>query len=259
MTMASEGFANYLPQLRRLARMLADDQEGGDAVVAATLETLADDEELHADARIALYRMFCRFWNGPVGQRVRALSTPKLSEPVLRRRVFALTPRSRQAFMLMALDEFSIEDAALVLELPASQVGALVEAARQEVARQIATDVLIIEDDLIIAEDLKALVTDLGHRVIGIARTHSEAVALAKKVPPGLILADIQLADGSNGIDAVDEIRLESTAPAVFITAYPDRLLTGNSHEPTYLLAKPFDSDAVRVVVSQALFFLMHI
>jgi hypothetical protein len=42
--------------LRRLARMLADDQKGGDAVVAATLETLADEEKLQADPRIALYR-----------------------------------------------------------------------------------------------------------------------------------------------------------------------------------------------------------
>jgi CheY-like chemotaxis protein len=252
---ASEGFAHFLPRLRRLARMLADDQQSGDAVVAATLETLADDDELHADPRIALYRMFCRFWNGPVGQRVRTLAMPTPSEPALRQRVFALTPKSRQAFMLLALDEFSLEDAALVLEMPVSQVTALVEAARQEVARQIATDVLIIEDDLIIADDLKALIADLGHRVIGIARTQKEAVALAKKARPGLILADIQLADGSSGIDAVEEIRRETSAPVVFITAYPERLLTGEAREPTYLLSKPFDGDAVRIVVSQALFF----
>jgi CheY-like chemotaxis protein len=252
---ASEGFAPFLPQLRRLARMLADDQQAGDAVVAATLETLADDDAVHADPRIALYRMFCRFWRGPVGQRVRALSTPKLSEPVLRKRVFALTPKSRQAFMLLALDEFSLEDAALVLEVPVSEVTSLVETARQEVARQIATDVLIIEDDLMIANDLKALIADLGHRVIGTARTQKEAVGLAKKTRPGLILADIQLADGSSGIDAVDEIRREASTPVVFITAYPERLLTGEAHEPTYLLAKPFDGDAVRIVVSQALFF----
>jgi CheY-like chemotaxis protein len=111
------------------------------------------------------------------------------------------------------------------------------------------------QDDLIIADDLKALIADLGHRVIGIARTQKEAVALAKKARPGLILADIQLADGSSGIDAVEEIRRETSAPVVFITAYPERLLTGEAREPTYLLSKPFDGDAVRIVVSQALFF----
>jgi CheY-like chemotaxis protein len=252
---SSDSVTQYLPQLRRLARMLADDQEGGDAIVAATLETLADGEELGADPRIAIYRIFCRLWNGPMGQRVRALATPKPSGSVLKHRVFALTPRSRQAFMLLALDDFSLEAAAEILELPVPEVSSLVETARHEVAQQIATDILIIEDELMIANDLKWLMMDLGHRIIGIARTHAEAVRLAKSMRPGLILADIQLADGSSGIDAVNEIHLSCWAPVVFITAYPDRLLTGKPREPTYLLAKPFDADAVRVVVSQALFF----
>jgi CheY-like chemotaxis protein len=180
---------------------------------------------------------------------------PKPTELTLKQRVFALTPRSRQAFMLLALDGFSLEEAASVLELPVSEVSSQVETARREVAQQIATDVLIIEDDLLIANDLKSLMMELGHRVIGIARTHDEALRLAKSMRPGLILADIELADGSSGIDAVNEIHLKCWAPVLFITAYPERLLTGSAREPTYLLAKPFHPDAVRVVVSQALFF----
>jgi CheY-like chemotaxis protein len=250
-----DNLTQFLPGLRRLARMLADGQESGDAVVAATLKTLADGEKLGADPRIALYRMFCQVWNGPVGQQVRALATPKPSNLALKHRVFALTPRSRQAFMLLALDGFSIEAAGEILELPASEVEALVETARREVASQIATDILIIEDELIIANDLKSMMMGLGHRVIGIARTHREALALAKSMRPGLILSDIQLADGSSGIEAVNEIHLRCWAPVVFITAFPDDLLTGSPREPTYLLAKPFDVDTVRVVVSQALFF----
>jgi CheY-like chemotaxis protein len=199
--------------------------------------------------------MFTRLWNGPMGQRVRALAMPKPTELTLKQRVFALTPRSRQAFMLLALDGFSLEEAASVLELPVSEVSSQVETARREVAQQIATDVLIIEDDLLIANDLKSLMMELGHRVIGIARTHDEALRLAKSMRPGLILADIELADGSSGIDAVNEIHLKCWAPVLFITAYPERLLTGSAREPTYLLAKPFHPDAVRVVVSQALFF----
>lgn len=249
-----------VPQLRRLARLLAGAQEGGDAVVAATLETLADggDEDTTGDPRIALYRMFCRMWNGPLGQRVRVLATPKPSDLALRQRMLALTPRSRLAFMLLALEGFTLEAAAQILEVPVPEVAALVETARREVADQIATDVLIIEDELIIASDLKALMQELGHRVTGIARTHREAVALAKAERPGLILADIQLADGSSGIEAVNEILAWQRVPVVFVTAYPNRLLTGQRTEPTFLMPKPFHLDDVRAVVSQALFFEVH-
>lgn len=245
-----------LPQLRRLARMLAGAQDIGDAAVAATLETLADgDGELGADPRIALFRMFCRFWNGRLGQKVRALATPEPSNSAVQRRLLALTPRSRQAFMLLALEGFSLEAAAEILELSLPEVTSLVEVARREVAEQIATDILIIEDELLIAHDLKRLMLELGHRIIGIARTHHEALAKARAKRPGLILADIQLADGSSGVNAASEIVFEHAVPVVFITAYPERLLTGRRPEPTFLLTKPFNVDDVRVVVSQALFF----
>jgi CheY-like chemotaxis protein len=135
------------------------------------------------------------------------------------------------------------------------EAATLVETARREVAGQIATDILIIEDELLIAADLKRLMLELGHRVTGVARTHREAVELAKAKRPGLILADIQLADGSDGIDAVNEILSWRRVPVVFVTAFPERLLTGRRPEPTFLMPKPFDVDDVRAVVSQALFF----
>jgi CheY-like chemotaxis protein len=180
------------------------------------------------------------------------------SDLALQQRLLALTPRSRQAFMLMALEGFTLEVAAQILEVSVPEVTALVETARQEVAAQIATDILIIEDELLIAADLKRLMEELGHRVTGIARTHQEALASAKAEPPGLILADIQLADGSSGIDAANEILTWHRVPVVFVTAYPERLLTGQRPEPTFLMPKPFNVDDVRVVVSQALFFEVH-
>lgn len=253
----SDELARSVPQLRRLARLLAGAQESGDAVVAATLETLADgaDEEAGIDARIALYRMFCRFWHGPIGQRVRVLATPRPSDLTLQRRLLALTPQSRLAFMLLTLEGFTLEAAAQILEVSVPEATALIETARREVAQQIATDVLIIEDELLIAAELKRLMLELGHRVAGIARTHREAVDQAKANRPGLILADIQLADGSNGVDAVNEILSWRRVPVVFITAYPERLLTGRRPEPTFLMPKPFHVDDVRAAVSQALFF----
>jgi CheY-like chemotaxis protein len=157
--------------------------------------------------------------------------------------------------MLLTLEGFTLEAAAQILEVSVQEAATLVETARREVAGQIATDILIIEDELLIAADLKRLMLELGHRVTGVARTHREAVELAKAKRPGLILADIQLADGSDGIDAVNEILSWRRVPVVFVTAFPERLLTGRRPEPTFLMPKPFDVDDVRAVVSQALFF----
>jgi CheY-like chemotaxis protein len=103
--------------------------------------------------------------------------------------------------------------------------------------------------------DIEALVRSLGHEVDGVARTHDEALRAAGKKKPGLILADIQLADGSSGLEAVNEMLGSFSAPVVFITAYPERLLTGERPEPAFLITKPFQPDTVKAVISQALFF----
>jgi two-component SAPR family response regulator len=63
------------------------------------------------------------------------------------------------------------------------------------------------------------------------------------------------LADGSSGLDAVDDILAIAQVPVIFITAYPERLLTGDRPEPTYLVTKPFQEGTVKTTISQALFF----
>ncbi len=119
----------------------------------------------------------------------------------------------------------------------------------------ISTSVLIIEDEPIIAVDLETLVTDLGHTVTDVARTHREALAAIAHHEPGLVLADIHLADGSSGLDAVNDILAQCNVPVIFITAYPERLLTGERPEPTFLITKPFRTEVVTAIISQALFF----
>ena len=129
------------------------------------------------------------------------------------------------------------------------------EEAGRELAAQLATDVLIIEDEALIALDLEALVENLGHKVIGVARTRTEAATIARTKPPGLILADIQLADGSSGLDAVNDLLNTFEVPVIFITAYPERFLTGERPEPAFLISKPYQPATVSALVSQALFF----
>jgi CheY-like chemotaxis protein len=143
----------------------------------------------------------------------------------------------------------------VILNADAAKVDELIDVAGREIAAQVATDVLIIEDEPMIAMDLESIVEGLGHRVTAVARTHAEAVKAVNKEKPGLVLADIQLADGSSGLDAVNEMLATFAVPVIFITAYPDRLLTGERPEPAFLITKPYQPDTVKAIVSQALFF----
>jgi DNA-directed RNA polymerase specialized sigma24 family protein len=251
----SQAVAQHVPYLRRYARALTGNQSSGDAYVAATLEALIQDPgvlETTSSTRIALYKLFTKIWNSVA---INGRADAGDSDLPVEQRLAHLTPRPRQAFLLVALEGLSEDDAAKVLEVDVPTLRSLVEESGRELAAEIATDVLIIEDETFIAMDLESLVESLGHRVLGVARTHSEAIALAKAKRPGLILADIQLADGSSGLDAVNELLRSFEVPVIFITAYPERFLTGERPEPAFLIAKPFQPATVSAVLSQALFF----
>jgi DNA-directed RNA polymerase specialized sigma24 family protein len=247
--------AQYLPFLRRYARALTGNQTSGDAYVAATLEALIADRSLideREGTRAALYRLFTKIWNSVSVNAETAAAEGSLPGE---HKLGNITPLPRQAFLLVALEGFSEAEAARILDIDVVKLRSLVEESGRELAAEIATDVLIIEDDTFIAMELETLVEGLGHRVLGVARTHAEALALTKKKQPGLILADIQLADGSSGLDAVNELLGSFEAPVIFITAYPERFLTGERPEPAFLIAKPFQPATVSAVASQALFF----
>jgi DNA-directed RNA polymerase specialized sigma24 family protein len=252
----SQLVAEHLPLLRRYARALTGNQASGDAYVAAMLEALLQDSSLLDEKhgpRAGLFRLFTRIWNS-VSVNSDNADVATLAMPP-ERRLSNITPLPRQAFLLLSLEGFSEEEVAYILGIDVAETRKLTDAAGREMAAEIATDVLIIEDETFIAMDLESLVRNLGHNVIGVARTHSDAVALAKNKKPGLILADIQLADGSSGLDAVNELLRVFEVPVVFITAYPERFLTGERPEPAFLISKPFQPAMVSAVASQALFF----
>jgi len=252
----SKAIAPHLPYLRRFARALAGTQAAGDAYVAATLEVLIEDPSLFdssLDPRVALYRTFVGLWNS-LDINLKA-NGPASNATAVDRKLESITPLPRQAFLLCAVEGFSAAEAAQILNVDVAKVDALIDLAGREIAAQVATDVLIIEDEPMIAMDLESIVEGLGHRVTGVARTHVEAVRAFDKQKPGLVLADIQLADGSSGLDAVNEMLASFAVPVIFITAYPDRLLTGERPEPAFLITKPYQPDTVKAIVSQALFF----
>ena len=252
-----QDLAPHLPFLRRYGRALTGTQNHGDAYVRATLEAIVaapEDFPRDVDARLGLYRTFQRIWSS-TNNDDRPDADPNESAQIADARLSQITPRSRQALLLTQLEGFTPEDTAYLMETSPDDVEALVAEAIGEIERQTRADVLIIEDEPIIAMDLETIVRDLGHNVTGVAVTRDEAVAQALAQRPGLVLADIQLADDSSGIDAVKDILAEFAVPVIFITAFPERLLTGERPEPTFLITKPFQRSTVKAAIAQALFF----
>ncbi len=248
----------HLPYARRFARALCGSQESGDAYILQTLEALVADRTIldnYDSSQKALYATFLRLWSSIAVNQAQdaALLDPDLASAD--KNLQAMSPRSRQAFLLVSMESFSTVDAAEILGVDLPAVSALIDEAALDIANQISTDVLIIEDEPLVAMDLEAAMHEIGHRILGIASTHREALELVKNRRPGLVLADIQLADGSSGIDAVNEMLTSFQAPIIFITAFPERLLTGEKPEPTFLITKPFDPNLVKAIASQALFF----
>jgi CheY-like chemotaxis protein len=249
--------AAHLPFLRRYARALTGSQSTGDAFVRAALEAALADEELAQSlrgGRVPLYRLFNKLW-ASAHIEVSAHEPQGLHESAAQGQLRKITPVNRQALLLTTVEDFSPAETAEIMGIAESDVNRLVEEAVDEIERESATSVLIIEDEPLISMQLEDLVRSLGHDISGTAATRTQAQELVADQTPGLVLADIQLADGSSGLDAVDDILAIDSVPVIFITAYPERLLTGDRPEPTYLITKPFQEDTVRAAISQALFF----
>ncbi len=234
-----------LPFLRRYARALTGSQSLGDAAVREVLEALLQapaDFSTSAPPRMELYRMFHKIWHGmPSAEATSGLIT-------------SLSVSNRQSLLLTAIEGFSLRETAAILECSSEAVAQDIAEARAWIADSLKSNVMIIEDESIIALHIQSIVEDLGHEVVGIARTRAEAGELAGRTHPELVLADISLADGSSGIDAVKDILAVMDVPVIFITAFPERLLTGERPEPTYLITKPFEPETVTATIGQALF-----
>ena len=227
-----------LPYARRYARALTGSQPRGDLLVAESLRELISAPVDHLTARHGLYDWVTRRFN--IG-----LVDPGAVDG-------GLTAQQRQLLLLTALEEVSVEDAAPIVALDVAEASAQLSQARERLRASAATDVLIIEDEPIIAMDIEELVLGCGHRVVGVASTEADAVKIAQKTRPGLILADINLGTGGDGTSAVSRILRHHYAPVIFVTAYPERLLTGEAVEPAFVITKPFEPLTLAIATYQA-------
>lgn len=253
---SSDLIYDNLRYLRRYARALLGSQKSGDLYVRLCLETLLADESLNLNdsmLRTQLFKLFHQVWKKVHMDEANSGKKGVLKDLSPEARIQALPDLEKQVLLLNALEGFSIKDISHILEQDVPETQRLLHLAWEDVNAQISTKVVIIEDEPVIALDIAGLVAEIGHEVAGVASSHREAVKIARESKPGLILADIDLGAGGSGLEAVQEILQNATVPVIFVTAYPERLLTGERPEPTYLVTKPFEPETLKVTISQAL------
>lgn len=227
----------FLPYLRRYARASTGNTFTGDSCVEKVLKTVLD-QTLDADFD---------------SERFNRIGLFALLDAELARLSTSQSAKARRALLLIAVEGFKEPAACRVLSVDQDELKTLLEMAEKAFAETTATRLLIIEDEPLIAAQLKRLAESLGHHVVGIADTARRAVELSQAHPPDIVLCDINLADGSLGTDAITDMNLPDAVPVVFITAYPDKYLSTFNEGPSYLITKPFDVDYLKAVIGHAL------
>lgn len=252
----SKEIERYLPYLRRYARAMTGSRRRGDDLAERTLMSLVAETALlgsQLEPRVAMFRLLQDLWQADASTFADDLTSLEASAQL---HLSKLTPGSRDALLLKAFERFTDEEIAAIMRTPSAHVAELIRVAREDIAKSVTGQVLVIEDELAIATEIEQIVTQMGHDVIGNAPSKQEALRIAETNEPDLILSDINLADKSSGIDTVAEILgTYPKKPVIYITGYPEQLLTGIAQEPAFLITKPYSVEQVRSAVSQAMFF----
>lgn len=250
----SETITRTLPFLRRYARAVTGSQKRGDEWVRLCAEVVMRQPELVSemeDTKLGVFTLFHRLQQ-PFDELDQGSEAASVSGR-LKESLTEMAPLQRRMLLLTVLEGFTVGDAAHILNINIDEAEKSLREARRELQRVASVRVLVIEDEAVIALDVADIVRNAGHEVVGIAATEKAAVELARKHSPHLVLADIQLRGADSGINAVKEILNAVSVPVIFVTGYPERLLTGTQLEPAFVISKPFDPDLLRAAIAQAL------
>lgn len=258
MTVEAEQILAHVPYLRRHARLLTGSREVGDEYVRICLElVVAEPRHLEGnDLRVALYKAFYAGWSA-----FNKIDRDRQDDPVslearLEQGLAALPEVERLVLLLVVVEELKIEDVAWILDLSPDTARDHLAKARANLRQEVELPVLIIEDEPMIAMELAQIVREMGLSVSAIVARQDDAALAAgsgETTEIGLVLADIQLQDGGDGIAAAHEILERYDVPIVFVTGFPERLLTGNGLEPAFVAAKPFEAESLKVTIAHAL------
>ncbi len=116
--------------------------------------------------------------------------------------------------------------------------------------------ILIVEDEAVVALDVQGRLRRLGYQVVGTAASYASALSQAAELRPDLVLMDIALRDGPDGIAAAERLRAELAVPVVFLTAFADvdTLERAKRVSPHGYIVKPFDGRDLRATIEIALY-----
>lgn len=116
--------------------------------------------------------------------------------------------------------------------------------------------ILVVEDEIIVAEDIRGSLLKMGYSVPFMASSGEEAIDTVKEDNPDLVLMDIMLEDGIDGIEAADRIRSISNIPIIFLTAYSDEKILERAKitEPFGYIIKPFKERELHINIEIALY-----
>jgi len=248
-----DNLIHEFPLIRRYARALTGSQFLGDCYVRQMLEVILAEPRLlgpASDLPMNLYRLFHRIecniclpgnYYGAYGDS---------DERHLR----DICPLHRQVLLLVSLQGFSITSVAHILQLSVDAVERNLVIGHREMADEGPRRILVIEQVSLPPLNIAAMLAELGHSIVGIVPVREDSFVEPEFIPPELVVADIHLSDRQAGIDAVRDILFEHTVPVVFVSAHPERFLTGSGIEPVFLVDQPFNLGSIDVAISQALF-----
>ncbi len=118
------------------------------------------------------------------------------------------------------------------------------------------TNVLIVEDENIVAKDIQHSLKKLGYNVVGIASSGEKAIAIAAEQKPDIVLMDIMLQGEMSGIEAAKQLRDKLNLPVIYLTAYADESTLNKAKvtEPYGYIIKPFKEIDIHTSIEMALY-----
>jgi CheY-like chemotaxis protein/DNA-directed RNA polymerase specialized sigma24 family protein len=247
MSLRSDEIIHHLPDLRRYAAALVGAPRRADLLVERSLERLLAEQERvsQGHVRLALFAVLNLVHEEMLDAEVdRVDPLDGLHSGLLR-----LPVEERKVLLLATVAKFTHLETAALLRVSITEIGRRLLAARERLRRALSFKVLVIEDEPIIAMSIAHILARMGHEVCGVAHSRRQALARDQESRPTLILADVRLRDGDNGIATVREITQRRPVPVIFVTGHAYDLVAAKQLQPALVVGKPFSPQTLEAAV----------